>query len=146
MTEKGCWHPCLSRLRAINVGAHSPKLEGEPSNFCAHLPSLSNLTVVPDFFLQVASAVRSDPVPVESPSVVPSDSQDSLQGLGYFQVKTEDDSYQHNCSNQQSASDSDHNLRPQVEHLSHLAKKFRQHEWLHSQRATWLSPSPNFLQ
>lgn len=138
--------PMLSRLRAVNLGVHSPKLEGEPSNFCAHLPSLSNLTVALDFPLQVTNAVRSDPVPAESPSVVPSDSQDSLQGLGYFLVKTEDKRYQHDCSNQQSASDADHNLRPQVEHLSHLAKKFKQLEWLHSQRATWSPPSLNSLQ
>jgi hypothetical protein len=60
--------PMLSRLRAVNLGAHSPKLEGEPSNLCAHLPSLSNLTVALDFPLQVATSVRGDPAPAEGPS------------------------------------------------------------------------------
>lgn len=105
------------------------------------------LTLKPDSGLCSTSGQFRKRLPSSSrePQCCPLRLRDSLEGLGYFQVKTEDNNYQHNCSNQQSASDADHNLRPQVEHLSHLAKKFRWHKWLHSLRATWPFPSPIFL-
>lgn len=93
------------------------------------------------------SAVRSDPAASEDPSV-PLEKRwlllliDLPQSLGYFQVKVKDNDYQHNCSNQQTASDANHNLRSPVEHLSHLAEKFRQQKWLHSQTDTWSLSAP----